>query len=436
MDEAGGRELLDDRARAAAQLRAVERRHHRRGQRPGLRRRLRAGDGLRRAHRRAVGALRPARGQARDHPRLRRHAAPAAARGREQGAGDEPRGRRHRRRGGLRLRPRQPRRCSTTSCSTPRCSGRAGSPARRRWRSARSRRSRARADLDEGIEAEKAAFARRLRQRGRQRGHRRLPGQAPADVARAVDSRVETLAGLVREARSVVALTGAGISVPSGIPDFRSPGTGLWENVDPMAVAHIDAWRADPERFWHFYGNRFQTLEGKQPNGAHRALVELERRGRLDAVVTQNIDMLHRRAGTRELVEVHGTHRVLVVPGLRRRATRWPRSASAWPTIPLSVPHCDCGEPLKPDVVLFGEWLPEDALERAYALAAGRRRAAVRRHLARGPPDRPAAGRHARQRRRRGRDHPGPDAVGRAGGRQARRRRRRRARGASSPRSR
>ena len=104
-------------------------------------------------------------------------------------------------------------------------------------------------------------------------------------MARAVDSRVETLARLVREAGSVVALTGAGISVPSGIPDFRSPGTGLWENVDPMAVAHIDAWRADPERFWHFYGNRFQTLEGKEPNGAHRALVELERRGRLDAAV-------------------------------------------------------------------------------------------------------------------------------------------------------
>ena len=196
----------------------------------------------------------------------------------------------------------------------------------------------ARADLDEGIEAEKAGFAARLRQRGRPRGHRRLPRQAPADVARAVDSRVELLAGLVREAGSVVALTGAGISVPSGIPDFRSPGTGLWENVDPMAVAHIDAWRADPERFWHFYGNRFQTLEGKEPNGAHRALVELERRGRLDAVVTQNIDMLHRRAGTRELVEVHGTHRVLLVPGLRRAATRWPRSASAWPTTRSACP--------------------------------------------------------------------------------------------------
>src|SRR5437588_12136049 len=117
----------------------------------------------------------------------------------------------------------------------------------------------------------------------------------------------EGLAGLIRESRSVVALTGAGISVPSGIPDFRSPGTGLWEEVDPMEVAHIDAFRRDPERFWGYYAERFATLEGREPNGAHRALVELEGRGRLDAVITQNVDMLHRKAGTSELVEVHGS---------------------------------------------------------------------------------------------------------------------------------
>jgi NAD-dependent deacetylase len=90
---------------------------------------------------------------------------------------------------------------------------------------------------------------------------------APADVQR--------LATLVRGAGSVVALTGAGISVPSGIPDFRSPGTGLWANVNPMEVAHIDAWRAEPERFWRFYGHRFHVLEGKRPNAAHHALVAL-----------------------------------------------------------------------------------------------------------------------------------------------------------------
>src|SRR5438045_5028124 len=117
----------------------------------------------------------------------------------------------------------------------------------------------------------------------------------------------ERLAELVRSARSGVALTGAGISVPSGIPDFRSPGTGLWERVDPMEVAHIDSFRASPARFWSFYGQRFASLRDKRPNGAHEALVELERRGLLDAVVTQNIDQLHRKAGTRNLVEVHGT---------------------------------------------------------------------------------------------------------------------------------
>ena len=178
------------------------------------------------------------------------------------------------------------------------------------------------------------------------------------------------LASLIRDAGSVVALTGAGISVPSGIPDFRSPGSGLWANIDPMEVAHIDAWRADPERFWHFYGNRFQTLEGKEPNGAHRALVELERGGRLDAVITQNIDRLHRRAGSQTIVEVHGS---IDTSSCLDCGARFPigEVRSRLDDSPISVPACDCGEPLKPDVVLFGEWLPEGALEQAYALAAG-----------------------------------------------------------------
>jgi NAD-dependent deacetylase len=183
-------------------------------------------------------------------------------------------------------------------------------------------------------------------------------------------SGVTRLAELIREAGSVVALTGAGISVPSGIPDFRSPGSGLWENVDPMEVAHIDAWRADPERFWHFYGNRFQTLHDKRPNGAHLALVELERRELLHGVITQNIDRLHRRAGTRELVEVHGTIDTssCLACGRRYPLDEVQRRLEA---SPVSVPGCDCGRPLKPDVVLFGEFLPDGALERAYALAAG-----------------------------------------------------------------
>jgi NAD-dependent deacetylase len=178
------------------------------------------------------------------------------------------------------------------------------------------------------------------------------------------------LAELIREARSVVALTGAGISVPSGIPDFRTPGTGLWENVDPMEVAHIDVFRRNPDRFWQFYGHRFQALEDKRPNRAHEVLAELERAGLLDAVITQNIDRLHERAGSRELIEVHGSisHSSCLSCGSRygiddvRGRQRGDDGG---------IPRCDCGDPLKPDVVLFGEYLPAGALARAEALAAG-----------------------------------------------------------------
>jgi NAD-dependent deacetylase len=187
-------------------------------------------------------------------------------------------------------------------------------------------------------------------------------------VARSL-STVDRLAELVRDAGRVVALTGAGISVPSGIPDFRTPGTGLWANVDPMEVAHIDAWRRDPERFWHFYGHRFHVLEDKQPNAAHAALVELERRGHLQAVVTQNIDMLHRKAGTRELVEVHGS---IATSSCLEDRMRYPLAEvkGRLAADPAGIPRCDCGAPLKPDVVLFGEWLPAAAIDRAFALAA------------------------------------------------------------------
>jgi len=187
------------------------------------------------------------------------------------------------------------------------------------------------------------------------------PASDPGPAAR--------LARLIESARSVVALTGAGISVPSGIPDFRSPGTGLWANVNPMEVAHIDAFRRDPVSFWSFYGQRFQTLEDKQPNRAHAALVELERAGLLNAVITQNIDRLHARAGTRELVEVHGSisHSVCLVCGLRYELED---VAARLTDDPDGVPRCDCGRPLKPGVVLFGEYLPADAITRAELLAA------------------------------------------------------------------
>jgi NAD-dependent deacetylase len=175
----------------------------------------------------------------------------------------------------------------------------------------------------------------------------------------------DRLAELIRSARSVVALTGAGISVPSGIPDFRSPGSGLWANVDPMEVAHISAWRRDPEAFWSFYGQRFAALEGKQPNRAHLALAELD-----IPIITQNIDGLHAAAGSQDVIEVHGsiaTASCLVCGARYPLADTRARLEAA----PDGVPRCDCGQPLKPDVVLFGELLDEAAMSRASALAAG-----------------------------------------------------------------
>ena len=152
------------------------------------------------------------------------------------------------------------------------------------------------------------------------------------------------LADLLRERRPCVVLTGAGISTESGIPDFRSP-SGIWAQYDPMEYATIDAFRRDPEKVWEFYALRLGVLGDAQPNAGHLALAELERRGLVQAIVTQNIDGLHQRAGSQEVIEVHGSI----------------RTASC----------LRCGEILKPDVVMFGELLPEGAIERATELARG-----------------------------------------------------------------
>ncbi|MHB8235536.1 MAG: SIR2 family NAD-dependent protein deacylase [Solirubrobacteraceae bacterium] len=197
---------------------------------------------------------------------------------------------------------------------------------------------------------------------GRDLAERVTPARSPASAP------VRRLAELVRDAGSVVALTGAGISVPSGIPDFRTPRTGLWSKVDPMEVAHIDAFRSDPVRFWSFYGERFATLGDKRPNGAHDALVQLERRGLLDGVITQNIDTLHGKAGTRELVEVHGSIASCSCPDCGGSVSL-EQTRRRLADDEHGVPRCDiCTGPIKPDVVLFGELLPEGALLRARAM--------------------------------------------------------------------
>lgn len=178
----------------------------------------------------------------------------------------------------------------------------------------------------------------------------------------------EGLAELVQASRCTVALTGAGVSVPSGIPDFRTPETGLWANVDPMEVAHIDVFERDPARFWSYYRPRFHSLGDKRPNAAHEALAELERRGLLAGVITQNIDRLHRAAGSGNVVEVHGS---IEASTCSECSTSYGLDEVDGLFDGDGVAVCaSCGGAVKPDVVLFGEMLPEAAMVKAHALAA------------------------------------------------------------------
>lgn len=169
------------------------------------------------------------------------------------------------------------------------------------------------------------------------------------------------LAELIRANQPCVALTGAGVSTESGIPDFRSAG-GIWAQFDPYEVASIDAFRRDPERVWEFYALRLGVLADARPNDAHHALARLERDGLLEAVITQNVDGLHQAAGSRDVVEVHGSIRGAECLACGHRA----EDAAAL----LPVPRCArCGAVLKPGVVMFGELLPEAAIDRATKLA-------------------------------------------------------------------
>jgi NAD-dependent deacetylase len=177
-------------------------------------------------------------------------------------------------------------------------------------------------------------------------------------------SRIDPLAELVRMHQPCVVLTGAGVSTESGIPDFRSA-EGIWARYDPLEVAHIDAFRRDPARVWEFYALRLDGLARAEPNDGHLALAELEERGWIRAVVTQNVDGLHARAGSREVVEVHGSLREAECVHCGIRVPMADAAAS------LPLPACpECGEGLKPGVVMFGELLPAHAIERAQRLAA------------------------------------------------------------------
>jgi NAD-dependent deacetylase len=181
----------------------------------------------------------------------------------------------------------------------------------------------------------------------------------------ATETALDQVAALLRSSRSAIAFTGAGISVESGIPHFRGEG-GLWTKFDPYKVAHIDTFRRDPAQYWTY------SLEHRradaEPNPAHRALVDLERRGHLRAVITQNTDGLHQKAGSGQVIELHGSSRSVVCLDCEARFARADIDRLNREHCPPSCPSCG-GQFLKPTVVLFGEALPEAALREAQALA-------------------------------------------------------------------
>lgn len=173
---------------------------------------------------------------------------------------------------------------------------------------------------------------------------------------------IQKTARALVQARNAVALTGAGASIESGIPPFRGPG-GLWEKMDPLEVAHIDAFRRDPEKVWRLLIRGMQeVLTAASPNAGHRGLAQLERWGYLQAVITQNVDGLHQAAGSRDVIEFHGSfawQRCLEC-GRRRETHRVDLSQ-----IP---PRCSCGGIYRPDCVFFGEMISPQLLERSHQL--------------------------------------------------------------------
>jgi NAD-dependent protein deacetylase/lipoamidase len=167
-------------------------------------------------------------------------------------------------------------------------------------------------------------------------------------------------AGLFQKAERAVLLTGAGLSTPSGIPDFRSEGTGLWSRDEPLEVASLNTFRTEPERFYAWFRPLAGQIFNARPNQAHLALAGLEKDGYIRSIVTQNIDMLHQKAGSKRVVEMHGTLATL-------SCTQCFQQVEAWPYLkPFvdkgEIPRCpSCGAVLKPDVILFGEQLPQKA---------------------------------------------------------------------------
>jgi NAD-dependent deacetylase len=168
--------------------------------------------------------------------------------------------------------------------------------------------------------------------------------------------------GLLLESRYAIALTGAGISVESGIPDFRGK-NGLWSKLDPFEYGHIDSFRSNPAKVWKMLMEMGALVESVNPNGAHIALAELEALGLIKMVITQNVDSLHQRAGSNNVVEFHGNFRRLHCDNCMKSYLR--ADISLLPLPPL----CSCGGPIRPDIVMFGEGIPPEAYSRAFDAA-------------------------------------------------------------------
>jgi NAD-dependent deacetylase len=168
---------------------------------------------------------------------------------------------------------------------------------------------------------------------------------------------IRCAADILRESTRATVLTGAGISTPSGIPDFRSPESGLWERYDPFEVASLSSFRYHPEKFYNWIRPLARQILAAEPNEAHTALARLEEAGRIETVITQNIDGLHQRAGSRRVLEVHGSLDTLTCVSCYHSFPAQPFSRAFLED--GQIPRCpDCNHVLKPDVVLFGEQLP------------------------------------------------------------------------------
>ncbi|MDL2286388.1 NAD-dependent deacylase [Desulfococcaceae bacterium OttesenSCG-928-F15] len=174
-----------------------------------------------------------------------------------------------------------------------------------------------------------------------------------------MEKKIAEAAARLKKCRHVVALTGAGISVESGIPDFRSAG-GLWEKYDPSEYAHIDAFYRKPNQVWQMLSDMYELLHPAKPNPAHLALADMERDGVLKEIITQNIDSLHQKAGNTRVIEFHGHFRTLKCESCGARKKTEEISVEELP--PLCA---KCGRAMRPEIVFFGEGIPPKAYEDA-----------------------------------------------------------------------